>query len=206
MMIVLPDKEKDMAINILNEEIGIEREVDAELFKWPAPPPMPDDPLHALHEIQVGSIVRRSAGLHFLQSGLMEDVVVYVTLAGNFKLANSGNHLYTLEYLELAPVPQDIPKKKVFDGYYPDFQTFILALHELDPKASRWIGERALLEEKGVDDIERRGVRRTSIISNWRYDFNINTLLIWDQTPQGHGYWSQLNDQMTAQRGANGQL
>jgi len=192
-----------MARDILNEEIGIEREVDAELFKWPVPPIMPAA-APPPHEIQVGSIVRRKAGVHFLQSGLMEDVVVHVTGAGNFRLANGGNHLYTLEYLVLVPVPPDIPKKKVFDGYYPDFQTFILKLHELDPKASRWIGERALLEEKGVDDIDRRGFRRTSAISNWRGNFNINTLLIWDQTPQGRNYWYELNDQMAKQRRADG--
>ena len=99
-----------------------------------------------------------------------------------------------------------IPKKKInkHDWYYPDFSTFILALHKIDAKAAKWLAERALFNENGLIDNNKGGFNRNNLISNWKGSYTVNALLSWAQTPQGHEYWREIDVLMTIKRGENG--
>jgi len=82
---------------------------------------------------------------------------------------------------------------------WQDFNDFILDMHMINKEAASWFAKECLLAEQqqfGYFKIEKYPIRV------WIPRLHtLRSLLEWDDTPQGYGYWEGIHEQMMEQLG-----
>lgn len=76
---------------------------------------------------------------------------------------------------------------------YKTFGGFILALHDIDKDAARYLATECIKNKEGVPSLVYAG---WSPIDNWIEGFNCYNFFRSDETPQGREYWTGLNFQL----------